>query len=587
MAFDGIVIANLVYELKQRLAGGRIGKIAMPNKDELLFTIKGNGRTELLLVSASPSLPLLYLTKEKKPSPMVAPAFCMLLRKHIGTGRIADIYQMGLERIVCFELEHLNELGDLCRKKLYVELMGKHSNIIFTNEENIIIDSIRRVSASVSSLREVLPNRKYFLPKELQKRNFFTVTEEEFLQLGDKEKYPLSKLLFMTFEGISPLIAAEICERASLSTECSFFALNEIEKKHLYRTFSNLMEEVKNHEFTPNIIYKNGVPMDFASLRLQSCKGGGDLEVTAFDSISDLLAEFYTAKDAVVRIRQKSADLRKIVATALERVSRKYDLQQKQIGDSEKKEKFKVYGDLIHTYGYSLAGGEDKLVCENYYDDNKTITILLDRNMNAADNAKRYYEKYAKQKRTFEALSEEIKKTEFDLELLQSISMSLDLATDEDDLTLIKNELTSYGYMKRKAGVKDNSRKLIQKPLHFRSTDGFDIFVGKNNLQNDYITFKLAKGEDWWFHAKGMPGSHVIVKSDKRELTDRTFEEAAALAAYFSKGNAAPKVEVDYIQRANLKKVPSGAPGFVIYHTNWSMIAKPELLISQVKDKGE
>lgn len=582
MAFDGIVIANLVYELKEHLAGCRISKISMPNKDELLFTIKGGGTSRLLLASASPSLPLLYLTEEKKPSPMVAPAFCMLLRKHIGTGRVTDLYQMGLERIVCMELEHMNELGDLSKKKLYFELMGKHSNIIFTNEEDIIIDSIKRISASVSSLREVLPGRVYFLPQELKKQNFLHTSEEMFFQLADADKYPLAKLLYMHFEGISPLIATEICERASLSTELAFSKLSLIEKRHLYHTFRNLLEEVQQHIFVPNILYKDDVPVDFSSISLHSYQQGENVQVQTFDSISKLLQEFYSAKDMAVRIRQKSADLRKVVANALERVSKKYDLQLKQIGDSEKKDKFKVYGDLINTYGYALLGGEELLVCENYYDDNKTIRIPLDKNLSATENAKRYYEKYAKQKRTFEALSEEIKNTEFDLELLQSISMSLDLASDEDDLALIKNELIDYGYLKRKTGTKDNRHKLVQKPLHFRSTDGFDIYVGKNNLQNDYITFKLAKGNDWWFHAKGMPGSHVIVKSEGRELTDRTFEEAAALAAYFSKGSDAPKVEVDYLQRANLKKIPSGAPGFVVYHTNWSLMAKPELVLATV-----
>lgn len=580
MAFDGIVISNLTNELRTNLLGGRVSKIAMPNKDELLFTIKNNSKNHLLLISASASLPLMYLTDIKKASPLIAPAFCMLLRKHIGTAKIVGINQLGLERIVCFKFEHLDELGDLCRKRLYIELMGKYSNIIFTDDEDNIIDSIKRVSVQISSLREVLPNRKYFLPEELKKENLLNLDKESFIKVLKDSKYPLSKAIYLSFSGISPLIANEICERAGISSESLITDLSEIEFTHLYHTVELLLEEVKEGTFYPNIIYKKDEPVEFNSIKLVSYPIRGEYSSKHYDSISKLLYDYYSAKDNLVRIRSKSYELRKVVSNALERAVKKFELQQKQLKDTKKKDKYKVYGDLINTFGYELKGGEKELRCENYYDDNKEIVIPLDTKLSAKENSKKYYDKYSKLKRTDEALSLEIKKTEFDIEVLSSIMTSLDIAGSEEDLIQIREELCEYGYIKKNLTVK--KVKITSKPFHYISSDGFHIYVGKNNYQNDEITFKLAVGSDWWFHAKDIPGSHVIVKAENKEITDKTFEEAASLAAYYSKARETPKVEVDYIQRKNLKKVPSGAPGFVIYHTNWSMVVKPEVKVSEV-----
>lgn len=570
MALDGFVISNITYELSNSLSGGRINKIAMPDKDELIFTIKAGKSTQRLLISASPSLPLLYLTQVNKPSPMTAPAFCMLLRKHIGSARILSITQLGLERIVCFHFEHLDELGDVCQKKLYVELMGKYSNIIFTDNDDNIIDSIKRVPAQVSSLREVLPGRKYFLPDELKKADILSVSEEDFSKIIRSSNLSLVKALYQSFAGISPLMASEMITRASLSNQTDI--LSDIECRHLYHTIHLLIEDIQNGRFIPNIIYRSGEPFEFSSIILESYQGE-DFTIKKYDSVSTLLFDFYSAKDNIARIRQKSADLRKVVQNALERAVKKFDLQSKQLKDTKKKDKFKVYGDLLNTYGYALSGGEDKFTCENYYDENKEITIPLDPTLSATDNAKSFYDKYAKLKRTDEALSEEIQKTAQDIEHLNSISISLDIATDEADLAQIKEELIEFGYIrKHHIGKK---AKINSKPMHFLSSDGFHIYVGKNNYQNEELTFKVATGNDWWFHAKGVAGSHVIVKSGNKELSDRTFEEAAALAAYYSKARDNEKVEIDYIQKKNIKKVPGAAPGFVIYHTNWSMIVAP------------
>ena len=356
MAFDGIVVANLVRDLKQTLEGGKIQKIAQPEKDELLFTIKNNGETSRFLVSASAGLPLAYLTEVNKPGPMTAPNFCMLLRKHIGSGRIVRISQPGLERVIELEIEHLDELGDLCRKKLMVELMGKHSNIIFCREDGLILDSIKHVSAQMSSVREVLPGRQYFIPHTEDKADPLSVTWEEFVSRVCASPAPVQKALYQKLTGISPIMGTELCHLASLDGDRSACDLTEPEQTHLYRTLTLLMEDVAAGRFTPNIVYRQEEPVEFAALPL-TCLEGGEYETKTFSSISVLLETYYAARSRTARIRQKSKDLRHIVQNALERNYKKYDLQIKQLRDTEKRDKYKIYGELLNTYGYELSSG--------------------------------------------------------------------------------------------------------------------------------------------------------------------------------------------------------------------------------------
>ena len=580
MAFDGIVIANLVRDFKQALEGGRVTKIAQPEKDELLFTIKNQKNSWRLLISASASLPLIYFTEANKPSPLTAPNFCMLLRKHIGSARIVSVTQPGLERVIQIEFEHLDELGDLCRKKLMVEIMGKHSNIIFCREDGTILDSIKHVSAQLSSVREVLPGRPYFIPMTVEKKNPLEVTEEEFRTVLTASPSPLHKALYQKLTGLSPIMGTEICHLASIDGDVPASSLNDLEMTHLYHTFSLLMEDVKEGRFQPNIVYQDGNPVEFASLPL-TCFEGGDYQAVAYDSISALLEDYYSAMNRVNRIKQKSVDLRKIVQTLLERNYKKYDLQEKQLKDREKREKYQIYGELLNTYGYELSGGEKSFTCLNYYT-GQEVTIPLDDQLSAKENAQKHFDKYNKLKRTYEALTDQVAETKREIEHLESISTALDIALKEEDLVEIKEEMMEYGYIKKRpAGSK--KPKITSRPLHYISSDGFHIYVGKNNYQNEEVTFKLANGGDWWFHAKGIPGSHVIVKTEGKELPDRVFEEAGALAAYYSKGRDNDKVEIDYIQRKHVKKAAGGAPGFVIYHTNYSLIASPSCNLKEVQ----
>lgn len=571
MAFDGIVISNLVYELNQKLIDAHISKIAQPESDELLLTIKSKKEQYKLLLSASASLPLLYLTETTKPSPITAPNFCMLLRKYINGGRILHITQPKMERIVHFEIEHRNELGDTCTKQLTIELMGKHSNIIFRDGERII-DSIKHVSAQISSVREVLPGRTYFIPETQEKKHPLTIQEEEFLAFVLSKPMPLAKALYSSLTGISPILAEEICFEADMDSSVPANTLNSLESTHLFHKFDAAMDLVRHQEFHPAIYYKGEEPLEFSSLPLTLYP---EARIETFSSISAVLEKYYASKNTVTRIRQKSADLRRIVQTALERNHKKYELQQKQLKDTEKREKYRVYGELIHTYGYGLPESSKELTTLNYYN-NEMITIPLDQDLTPQENAKKYFDKYGKLKRTYEALSELIKETENEIIHLESVATALDIALLEEDLQEIKEELTACGYIRRKYNS-SKKQKITSKPFHYISSDGFHMYVGKNNYQNEDLTFQFAVGNDWWFHAKGIPGSHVIVKSNGKELPDRTFEEAGRLAAYYSKGRDTKKVEIDYTEKKNVKKVNGGKPGFVIYHTNYSMLIEPDI----------
>lgn len=582
MALDGLVIANVIKELNDTLLGGRINKISQPENDALVLVIKNNRSQYKLFLSANASLPLIYLTQENKPNPITAPNFCMLLRKHLNSARILSITQPGLERIIDIEIEHLNELGDVCTKHLITEIMGKHSNIIFCDDNKMIIDSIKHISGLVSSVREVLPGRDYFIPETQDKWNPLTVDCEHFLEKVMTKPLPIAKALYTSLTGISPLIANEICHRASIDGEASTSSLSEMEGLHLYKNFERLMTDIKNNSFFPNVIYQNGEPVEFSSTTLTTYNSSEHKE---FESISELLEQYYAQRNTLTRIRQKSVDLRKIVSNAIERTRKKYDLQMKQLKDTDKRDKYKVYGELITAYGYNVEEGSKQMTALNYYT-NEEVTIPLDPTITPIENAKKYFDKYSKLKRTYEALTKFTEETKEELEHLESISAALDIALQEEDLIQLKEELMEYGYMKRKFVSKKDAKKQksASKPFHYISSDGFHMYVGKNNFQNDELTFKFAVGNDWWFHAKGMAGSHVIVKTNGEELPDRTFEEAGKLAAYYSKARELSKAEIDYTEKKNVKKPNGGKPGFVVYYTNYSLIIEPDITgIEEVK----
>ncbi len=576
MAFDGFVLAAVKEQLKSTIIGGTVSKIAMPEKDELLITIRNNSNNYRLLISAGASLPLVYLSEENKTSPLSAPAFCMLLRKYLSSSKIINVSQNGFDRIILFEFEHLNELGDLSRKTLAFELMGKYSNIIFVDENGIIIDSIKRVPASVSSLREVLPGRIYRFPDELNKLQPDTVDTTQLESLFKSKSTEVYRALYTKVAGISPLIAQEICYRSAIPFDLNTELLtgSDIESIHCHLT--DFVSRCIENKFNPVIIYHNDIPIEYASFRIEQYSSPEYTE-SSYVSISKLLEDYYSKKELQTRIAQKTSDIRKTVIKLLERATKKYDLQRKQIKDCENKDKYKVYGDLLNTYGYSLKGGDLSFSCDNYYDNNKNIDIPLDPNKTGIENAKKYYDKYSKLRRTEVALKSEITKTEKSIDHLSGILQSIDTSVSDYDIHQIQAELNEYGYINDKQNIK--AQKIKSEPIHIISSDGYDIYIGKNNYQNEEVTFKIASSNDLWFHAKKVPGSHVVVKCNKllEDIPDRLYKEAASLAAYYSQNRNNSKVEVDYTLRKNLKKTPGGPPGYVIYNTYYSITVKPNM----------
>ncbi len=582
MAFDGVTIAGIVQELNDKILDGRIYKIAQPEKDELLITIKAAKEQYRLMLSADASLPLIYLTQENKKSPMTAPNFCMLLRKHLQNGRIVAITQPGLERVIQFEIEHLDEMGDLCRKTLAMELMGKHSNIIFYDDEQKILDSIKHISGMVSSVREVLPGRIYFIPETENKKDFVqnSYTIEEFESDIVSKAMPLYKSIYSSYIGISPILAQEICYRAGVDADFPSNVISTQQAMALYTVIAEIKQSVTEGNYSPCIVYDDqDTPIEFGVLPFSIYE---ENKKKYYDSISQVLYDYYSQRSAKTRIRQKSADLHRIVTTALERNVKKYDLQRRQLRDTEKREKYKVYGELLHTYGYSAEPQAKSITVLNYYT-NEELTIPLDPELTAMENAAKYFDKYGKLKRTYEAMTEFVKETRAEIDHLESVMNALEIAEKEEDLVEIKEELIQSGYIRYKGSRK--KAKVTSKPFHFVSSDGFDIYVGRNNFQNEEITFRLAQGNDWWFHAKGMPGSHVVVKNGGKEMPDRTFEEAGRLAAHFSKAKDQDKVEIDYIERKHVKKPGGSKPGFVVYYTNYSLVIDSDITgIRQVED---
>lgn len=571
MALDGIVLSNIVNELSTLLTGGRIDKISQPEKDEIILNIRNNRSSYKLLLTSQASFPRIHLTQAQKNSPLTAPSFCMLLRKYLNSAKIIEINQPVLERIVEIKLEHLNELGDLCKKILIIEIMGRHSNIILCDECRKVLDSIKHVNAQMSSVREVYPGKEYFYPPNQDKYCYSEInTINKFINIINKPM-EVQRAIYTSIIGFSPLIAEEICYLSRIDSNKPYSELNKEEIDNLYASFNSISDILNKKQFSPVIyINQDNKYEDFYSFTL---KVYDSLECQAFSSVSDLMDVFFEKRSNDSRISQKSSDIRKLVQNNLERCSKKLELQLRQLQDTENREQYKIKGELIHSNLYQIEPGQSIINVFNYYT-NQEEKITLDVNLTPIQNAQKYYAKYNKKKRTLLALTDQIEQTKNELNHLESIKHSLDLAVSEDDISQIKSELMAAGYIKYK---KSKAHRLTEKstPLHYISSDGFHIYVGKNNLQNEELWMKFASGNDWWFHVKDLAGSHVIVKSEGKELTDSTFEEAASLAAFYSKAKNDTKATVDYTLKKNLKK-PNGSPlGFVIYHSNYSVVVSP------------
>lgn len=578
MALDGITAAAIVQELKTNLIGGRIDKIHQPLADEIRFTVRGIGVVRKILVSANSSTPRIHITETTKENPMTAPLFCMVLRKYLAGGRIIDICQPDFERIIIIKVESANEMGDMTIKNLILEIMGKHSNLILTNENGQILDSIKRISHEKSSVREVLPGKEYVFPPSQNKKNPLLAEQSDFsfslqLQAGQK----LQEFLYKNYTGISPIMAGEICFRAGLepSDTCQQTTTHEGEK--LFAAFQNVMEEVKQGNFLPKIYYhpKSNRVLDFAVVEMTEFQ---NLDQKSFSTVSSLLENFYHERDNVYHIRQKAHDMHRLVVSNIERCIKKKEIQLKTRKDVEDMESWRKKGELLTANIYAIPQGVTTFRTQDFYDENMgEIDIALDPTKTPAENAQKYFSRYNKAKRTLAALEIQEKQNDEELLYLESVLNALENASDEGDLAEIRTELAESGFVRRQTPKKGASKPKKTKPLHFISSDGYEVFVGKSNLQNDELTLRFAESTDLWLHTKEIPGSHVIIRTNGTGIaSDTALAEAANLAAYYSKGKNSSMVPVDYTLRKNVKKPNGAKPGMVIYLTNRTIYVTPD-----------
>ncbi|MCR5304443.1 MAG: NFACT family protein [Lachnospiraceae bacterium] len=577
MAFDGITLSAVVRELSI-FKGLRVAKISQPDNHSIILTFKTEMGNKRLFMSANPSLPLLYVTDTNRQSPDAAPSFCMVLRKHMQGARIEDIIQPGLERAVRISFRHSDEMGDIQTYTLVTELMGKHSNIILTGNDDKVIDAIRHVPPSMSSVRTVLPGTTYFLPETKGKSDFLTTSAEAFMRSLSSSPLPISSFLNASYQGISRVAAEEVCNRAGISPDSLQETLSPSDMSSVYLAVKGLIEEASSGKISPVIYMEKGKPVEFSPVPLTTCAG---MESFTCSGISEAMISFYSEKERISRIKQRGSDIKKAVSSLLAKDVKKLSLQEKQLKDTEKADTLRTYGELLLIYGYSIQPGDKTLTAEDYRT-GEEIKIPLDTTLTFKQNANRYFARYDKLKRTREnllKLTEDVKK---EIELLETISQAIDMAENDADLTDIRRELADYGFIKMSPDSKGRKRSgnaSQSEPLHYLSRDGHHIYVGKNNRQNDQLTFSLARPEDYWFHAKGVPGSHVILKVNENEDTpsDSAFEDAAALAVHYSRLKDLDKGEVDYVKKREVKKPKGSFAGFVVYYTNYSMVMSSDI----------
>ena len=567
MAFDGITVSAIKAEIEDKILGGRIDKVYQPEKDEIILGIRSMGQAYKLLLTSNASNPKFHFTQTNPSNPMTPPLFCMVMRKHLQSGKIIKIEQPDFDRILNIYVESLNELGDYSVKKLVLEIMGRHSNIILTDENNTILDCIKHIGHDTSSVREVLPGREYTLPPSQGKINTLELDNNNFNEvLENNPSFEIQSVIYKNYTGISPIAASEICYRANVNGSTPVEALTDIQKEIVFNKFAELVEDIKANRFYPeSITNEKGKTIDFSPIEMTQFNG---LEIKKYTSISELIESFYANRDFAYRIGQKTQDLRKLITQNIERCIRKKDIQMQTLRSIKNREELRLKGELLTANIYSIKKGMTTVELPNYYSENQElVAIELDSNKTPSENAQKYYKAYNKAKRTFEALKDQIKSNDEELAYLESVLTSVNNCTDEQDVKEIRRELREEGYVKKVKNQKDKSKK-HSVPLHFISQDGFDIYVGKNNIQNDELTLKFARPRDIWMHTKNIPGSHVIIVANGQTIPDTTLNEGAMLSAFYSKAKNSSKVPVDYTEKKNVKKPNGSKPGFVIYETN-------------------
>ncbi len=583
MALDGTLLYSLKTELENLLIDGKVDKIHQPEKDEIHLLIRNNKTNYRLLLSAHSNYPRIHLSTIQKTNPKKAPSFCMLLRKTLQNGRIRSIEQPYFDRVIKITIDSYDELNILQPKELIIEMMGKHSNILLVDgETGKIIDSIKRVGMEVSSLRQVLPGLTYEHPPLDKKSPFDIDSLSTFIEVISRSPQDsLIKGLFGNIIGFSPLISRELIERAGLDEDLSVNYIKDEGFYELYQEYKKLLEALKSHTIFPAVYLEKGKPKAFGIYPLTHLSV---YERMDFERISEVLEYYYYTKDHKERLKQKSQDLRKTVSLKLQRLVNKYGKLEKDYKTAENAEAHKLKGDLVTANLHRMKKGDKEIEVQNFYDpEQKTIKIPLNIRMTPSENAQKFYKKYNKAKNAQIEIRKQMIRTKKEIEYLQGILSSIDHAQDLNDFEEIREELEEQKIVKSKKKSK-KKQPAPTKPLAFETSEGFTVLVGKNNKQNDRITFKIAGKEDLWFHVKDQPGSHTVMLLNGQEPSDESILEAATLAAYYSKGQNATKVSVDYTQRKHVKSPKGAKPGMVIYeHFSTILVDALEENISSIK----
>ncbi len=569
MSLDGTVVKNLVYEINNRVNGGRIDKIYQDDSNNLLINIRANGKRERLFISISGS-PRMYFSEEIFDSPQNPPAFCMLLRKHLENNQILSVNQYKMDRIVEIHVKSRDELGLYSEKSLIIELMGKHSNVILIdNESKKIIDSLKRVNFNLSSVREILPGLIY--NEEDISQGLDPCEIESIINLikDCEENLNLKSFFLKNFTGISPQMCEEIEFRTNIDFKKNILSLNDDEIEILNKVFLNIFLDTKENKFVPIKIYRDGIFKDFYSIDLKELS---EKDKEKIDSISSLLEEFYNSKFLRDSLGSKSKELRRAVKKHIDKINRKISNQSNELNLALNREKYKVYADLISSNFHRIEKGSDHVTVENFYNEMEEIEIPLDSKLDGPGNASKYYKKYSKLKNAAVYLEEQINIGKSEVEYLESILLNIDFAETPDEIDDLYEELEKEGYLKKRSKNNKKKRKDSQENyIKIKTEDGFDIYIGRNNRQNDYLTLKKAKKNDLWFHVKDAPGSHVILKNDNRDFSNSAMMTAAKLAAKYSSLSKSQNIAVDYTFKMNVKRHPAKKPGLVSY-TNYKTI---------------
>jgi predicted ribosome quality control (RQC) complex YloA/Tae2 family protein len=571
MPFDGLAMRAVTTEIMGKLVGGRVEKVLQPERDEIHLVFRNNYENHKLLISASANFARVHITNLNKPNPDRAPIFCMLLRKHLIGGKLLAVEQQGLERVVSLRFGVIDELGLAGELVLYVEIMGKHSNAVLVHQDGTIVDALKRVTEEKSRVREVLPGIPYELPPSQGKRNALALDAEAFhaLLAGSTDK-PVWQALCDSLSGLAQATAKELLLNCGLDPMLAASEFSPIllgfAAKALAASFSGFSEGA----FEPTVLETNGEASDFLPFRC----AGRDAQRRC-ESMSGAVEAFFASRDLRDRLKQSSSNMTHVLGGALKRAQKKLEKQEEELVNSASLDVYRLKGELLTANLHLAQKGQKSIETVNYYSESaETMIIELDPMLSPSENAQRYFKKYAKAKSAQEKLTEQLAATQQETEYIEGQLQNIAQSASEGELEEIRVELAAQGYLRDAA----KARRKIEpsKPRHYRSPDGHDIYVGRNNTQNDYLTLKFARGDDVWMHTKKIPGSHVIIRAIGGAVSDRALDMGAMLAAYFSKARASSGVPVDYTQKRNVKKPTGARPGYVIYLTNQTVVVTPD-----------